>query len=147
MFYYFLQTLGFPLIKLKHVAACLNTEGVKTKQNRIALRDWKQDECNVIDNMVLWQVGEWTKIIIIASFTVLEICILESGWMQWERRASCFLKGNDARLRKMDTGQTQQGKQELTFFSKSYQHWILSCAILDVHFILCIYSCANTIET
>ncbi len=52
-FYYFLQTLGFWLIKLKRVAACLNTEGVKTKQNRVALGEWRQDGCIMIDNMVL----------------------------------------------------------------------------------------------
>lgn len=52
-FYYFLQTLGFRLIKLKRVGACLNTEGVKKNQNRIALGEWRQDECNMIDNVVL----------------------------------------------------------------------------------------------
>lgn len=56
-FYYFLQTLGFWLIKLKRVAACLNTEGVKTKQNRVALGEQRLDECNMIDDMVFVTSG------------------------------------------------------------------------------------------
>lgn len=75
-FYYFLQTLGFWLIKLKHVAACLNTGGVKTKPNRIALGEWRHAQCNMIDNMI-WFCDEWVNEV--TKKSVLEICILESG--------------------------------------------------------------------
>lgn len=51
-FYYFLQTLGFWLIKLEHVAACLNTEGVKTKPKRIAAGEWRHPQCNMMDNAI-----------------------------------------------------------------------------------------------